>query len=66
MDVATLVARQERGEPLDFLFFWGHTPGKDGALGSFCLSQWYPAGLHLLGFALMDARDGLAGAARSR
>jgi ribA/ribD-fused uncharacterized protein len=43
MDVATLIARQERGEPLDFLFFWGHTPSKDEKLGPFCLSQWYPA-----------------------
>lgn len=43
MDVATLIARRDRGEPLDFLFFWGHTPGKDGRLGAFCLSQWYPA-----------------------
>ncbi|HVK67299.1 MAG TPA: NADAR family protein [Polyangium sp.] len=43
MDVATLIAQQERGEPLDFLFFWGHTPSKEGALGPFILSQWYPA-----------------------
>jgi len=33
----------ERGEKLDYLFFWGHTPSKDGSLGAFCLSQWYPS-----------------------
>jgi ribA/ribD-fused uncharacterized protein len=26
-----------------FLFFWGHTPGASGRLGSECLSQWWPA-----------------------
>ena len=49
MDVATLIARQERGEPLDFLFFWGHTPNEDGKLGPFCLSQWYPAPFEVRG-----------------
>lgn len=43
MDVATLITRHERGEPLDFLFFWGHTPSEEGKLGPFILSQWYPA-----------------------
>ncbi|MDI3290768.1 NADAR family protein [Polyangium sp. 15x6] len=49
MDVATLIARQDRGETLDYLFFWGHTPGTDGALGPFCLSQWYPAPFEVRG-----------------
>ncbi len=41
MDKSTLIAAAQRGEPLDFLFFWGHTPGAGGGLGPFCLSQWW-------------------------
>ena len=26
----------------DFLFFWGHQPGKGGSIGKGCLSQWWP------------------------
>ena len=31
------------GASVDFLFFWGHTPPKDGSVGQECFSQWYPA-----------------------
>ncbi len=31
------------GQRLDFLFFWGHRPCRDGFIGSGCLSQWWPA-----------------------
>lgn len=31
------------GEKLNFLFFWGHQPSKDGKIGPSCLSQWWPA-----------------------
>jgi hypothetical protein len=41
MDKGTLIAASERGETLDFLFFWGHTPDASGGLGPFCLSQWW-------------------------
>src|SRR5690349_10599962 len=43
MDRETLIGLHERGEKLQFLFFWGHTPSKDAELGPFCLSQWYPS-----------------------
>jgi ribA/ribD-fused uncharacterized protein len=43
MDRDTLQKRVEQGESLEFVFFWGHTSSADGALGPFCLSQWYPA-----------------------
>ncbi|MFJ4922676.1 NADAR family protein [Streptomyces sp. NPDC088725] len=26
-----------------YLYFWGHTPARDGALGPHCLSQWWSA-----------------------
>ena len=30
------------GEPLSFLFFWGHKRAKDGKISKTCLSQWWP------------------------
>jgi len=27
----------------EFLFFWGHQPGRDGSIIKTCLSQWWPA-----------------------
>ena len=26
-----------------YLFFWGHTPNRSGAVGKECLSQWFPS-----------------------
>jgi ribA/ribD-fused uncharacterized protein len=28
---------------IDFLFFWGHQPSKDGSVIKTCFSQWWPA-----------------------
>ncbi len=30
------------GGTVDYLFFWGHAPKRDGAVDSSCLSQWFP------------------------
>jgi ribA/ribD-fused uncharacterized protein len=48
-DVDTLRARWAAGERPELLFFWGHQPRKDGAIGASCLSQWYPASFFLDG-----------------
>jgi ribA/ribD-fused uncharacterized protein len=32
-----------RGEPIKYLFFWGHKAGRGGAPGPGCLSQWWEA-----------------------
>ena len=29
------------GENLKYLFFWGHTPNKNGMVGKSCFSQWF-------------------------
>lgn len=29
--------------PLNFLFFWGHQPSRDGKITSSCFSQWWPS-----------------------
>ena len=39
-DVITLA---RSGRPLDYLFFWGHRPQRDGTIGAGCLSQWWPS-----------------------
>jgi len=38
-----LLAAERSGVRLDPVFFWGHTPRRDGSLGPSCLSQWWPA-----------------------
>ncbi|MFE6921310.1 NADAR family protein [Nocardia sp. NPDC057663] len=33
----------EQGASPKYLTFWGHTPRRDGTIGTSCLSQWWPA-----------------------
>ncbi|MFK7814256.1 MAG: NADAR family protein [Maribacter sp.] len=33
----------DAGQQLKFLFFWGHTPTKDGSVSKTCFSQWWKA-----------------------
>jgi ribA/ribD-fused uncharacterized protein len=40
------IAAEERPK---YLFFWGHTPPRDGAVGKHCLSQWWPASFEVDG-----------------
>ncbi len=37
-----LLAHVSAHGPVDFLFVWGHTPKKEGAVDAACLSQWFP------------------------
>jgi len=41
--LAAVLAAEAAGQPIDFLFFWGHQPRPDGTTGPGCLSQWWPA-----------------------
>jgi ribA/ribD-fused uncharacterized protein len=36
-----LLQRLEKGVPLKFIYFWGHTNHHQDAVGKFCFSQWY-------------------------
>jgi ribA/ribD-fused uncharacterized protein len=36
-----IINRQNQGEKVDFLFFWGHQVPKDGSIAKSCFSQWY-------------------------
>ena len=40
-DVPTLLTAIQNGARPQYLFFWGHTPRKDGTIGKECLSQWW-------------------------
>lgn len=44
-----LLEKVKAGETLDYVFFWGHQPKKDGTIGDSCLSQWYPASFEVDG-----------------
>lgn len=41
-DVASLAALVAAGAPVQFLHFWGHSPGR-APVGPWVLSQWFPA-----------------------
>lgn len=43
MDLKQLQRQVSAGKRPHFVFFWGHTPARSGALGRECFSQWYPA-----------------------
>jgi ribA/ribD-fused uncharacterized protein len=40
---ADLIAFVRQGHSVDYLFFWGHQPPRDGSIGKTCMSQWYEA-----------------------
>ncbi|WP_181768914.1 NADAR family protein [Streptomyces albidus (ex Kaewkla and Franco 2022)] len=48
-NVAELIERAGRGERFKYLYFWGHQPRRDGAMGKGCLSQWWQAPFELEG-----------------
>jgi ribA/ribD-fused uncharacterized protein len=43
MQRADLIARLNRGETPEYLFFWGHQPAPDGRVTKSCFSQWWVA-----------------------
>jgi len=36
-----LERKYNEGENFKYIFFWGHTPNKDGSIGKSCFSQWW-------------------------
>jgi len=36
-----LIKKVENEEKVKYLFFWGHTPSKDGSITKTCFSQWW-------------------------
>ena len=37
------IIRAAATRPLQYLYFWGHQPRKDGTIGKSCMSQWFAA-----------------------
>jgi ribA/ribD-fused uncharacterized protein len=46
---ADLIAHVRQGRAVDYLFFWGHQPPRDGSIGKTCMSQWYEAAFSVEG-----------------
>ncbi len=38
-----LIQAYQQNNKIKYLFFWGHTPQKDGSIGKSCFSQWWVA-----------------------
>lgn len=38
-----------------YLYFWGHTPGRDGEITKSCLSQWWDSPFEVDGFSFLTA-----------
>ncbi len=50
---------------VDFLFFWGHQPSKDGSIIKTCMSQWWPVNFEEEGIVYKTAEHYMmAGKAR--
>ncbi|GAB1856230.1 NADAR family protein [Flavobacteriaceae bacterium MHTCC 0001] len=50
-----LIKKYEQKENIKYLFFWGHTPGKDGSIGKSCFSQWWIAPFEVEGIIYKTA-----------
>ncbi|WP_397569180.1 NADAR family protein [Schlesneria sp. T3-172] len=59
LNLETLLQRARDGEPLEYLYFWGHTPAKTGEIRQSCLSQWYLAPFEIDGIVYPTAEHWL-------
>ena len=39
--LSDVIRGYEKGKKIKFLFFWGHTPPRDGHINESCFSQWW-------------------------
>src|SRR4051794_12376036 len=53
--VEDVLNREAAGEPMKFLFFWGHRPTRSGEIGKGCLSQWWECAFTVDGVAYRSA-----------
>ncbi len=47
--LAELRQRCDAGETFKYLYFWGHTPQRDGRVSNSCFSQWFEAAFEVDG-----------------
>jgi ribA/ribD-fused uncharacterized protein len=57
LDLETLQRAASAGAKLQYRFFWGHKPRKDGALSDACFSQWWPCRFTIDGQAYASAEQ---------
>jgi ribA/ribD-fused uncharacterized protein len=50
-----LIAAAARGDAVEYLFFWGHTPKAEGIVDRSCLSQWFPRAFEIDGIRYATA-----------
>lgn len=50
-----LIDQYQKGQSLDFLFFWGHQPSKDGSIIKSCFSQWWMSSFEVDGVTYHSA-----------
>jgi ribA/ribD-fused uncharacterized protein len=64
-DRTWLEAKYLANPDIDYLFFWGHRPAKDGDIAASCFSQWWPADFTIDGLTYPTAEHWMmAGKAR--
>jgi ribA/ribD-fused uncharacterized protein len=51
----SLIEHLDRGNTVDFLFFWGHTQKQAGVVDASCLSQWFPCSFTIDGITYGSA-----------
>jgi ribA/ribD-fused uncharacterized protein len=49
MNICDIKDRIDRGEQIEYLFFWSHRPNPDGTIGKTCFSQWFNASFEVNG-----------------
>lgn len=54
-DVESLLASLQSGAKQKYLFFWGHTPRREGVVDASCFSQWFPADFEIDGQTYLTA-----------
>lgn len=62
LDLNSLRQRCTDGESFEYLYFWGHTPPKSGAINQSCLSHWYAASFEVDGIVYPTAEHWLMAA----
>jgi ribA/ribD-fused uncharacterized protein len=53
--VQWLPDKNQKGEKLKFVFFWGHQARLDGSIGESCFSQWWPSAFTVAGVVYQTA-----------
>ena len=55
--VESLLEYIDQGNPVEYLYFWGHTPKIAGSLDKSCLSNWFPACFQVDGITYYSAEQ---------